>query len=127
MHEEHSEQFGCNKCDKKFVRKDKLVRHKQSVHHLVNFDLDAVDTLKDEENTYTCKVCSTSFSGSDARYMIIDHLAKKCNEGKKYYCDACEKSFSHVSNLNRHKRYSHVTMSVDVIQCESCDFTSKVS
>ena len=125
LHEEHSEQFGCNKCDKKFVRKDKLVRHKQSVHHLVNFDLDAVDTLKDEENTYTCKVCSTSFSGSDARYMIIDHLAKKCNEGKKYYCDACEKSFSNVSNLNRHKRYSHVTMSVDVIQCESCDFTTK--
>ena len=125
LHEEHSEQFRCNKCDNKFGRKDKLVRHKQSVHNLVNFDLDAVDTLKDDENTYTCKVCSKSFSGSDARYMIIGHLAKKCNEGKKYYCDACEKSFSNVANLNRHKRHSHVTMSVDVIQCESCDFITK--
>ena len=122
-HKESSEQFKCNKCEKNFGRKDKLVRHKRSVHGLVNFDLDAVDVLKVNENIYSCKVCSISFSGDDARYRVIHHLANKCNEGKKYDCDTCNKSFSNVSNLNQHKRHSHVT--VDVIKCESCDFITK--
>jgi stress-induced morphogen len=78
VHEENSDQFKCRKCDKSFGRKDQLMRHKQGVHNLVNFDLDEVDALKkDDEDTYTCKVCSKSFSGLDARYKIIDHLAKK--------------------------------------------------
>ena len=38
----------------------------------------------------------------DAKYKMIDHLAKKCKD-EKYYCDECEKSFGYVSNLNQHK------------------------
>ena len=125
VHEENSDQFKCRKCDKSFGRKDQLMRHKQGVHNLVNFDLDEVDALKkDDEDTYTCKVCSKSFSGLDARYKIIDHLAKKCKD-EKYYCDECEKSFSNVSNLNQHNRHAHVTIAVDVIKCDNCNFITK--
>ena len=125
IHEESAEQYKCPKCDKSFVRKDKLVRHTRSVHNSVNFNMSAVDGLKNDEDKYKCKVCSKSFSGFDARDMMIEHLAKRCKEDKKYYCESCEKSFSTVSNLNMHKRHSHLTMAVDVIKCESCLFITK--
>ena len=125
IHEEGAEQFKCPKCDKSFARKDKLVRHNKSVHNIVNFNMSAVDALKIDEDNYTCKVCSKSFSGFDARDMMIEHLANRCKEDQKYYCESCEKSFSNISNLNKHKRHSHLTMTVDVVQCESCDFITK--
>lgn len=125
VHEESAEQFKCPKCDKSFGRKDKLVRHNRSVHNLVNFNLSAVDTLKIDQDSYTCKVCSKSFSGFDARDMMIEHLAKRCKEDQMYHCESCEKSFSNVSNLNKHKRHSHLILAVDVLQCASCDFITK--
>ena len=61
-----------------------LSGHTRSVHNSVNFNMSAVDGLKNDEDKYKCKVCSKSFSGFDARDMMIEHLAKRCKEDKKY-------------------------------------------
>ena len=55
--------FSCLKCDRKFLRKQDLRRHKQT--HQENF-----------KNKYCCSVCGTKFSRSDA--LFRHSKVKRC-------------------------------------------------
>jgi hypothetical protein len=127
IHNKEAELFKCIKCDKSFIRKDQLTRHKQSVHKLVSIKLNLVESLKEEVDKYTCKVCHKIFSGSDAEDLYVEHLVRKCKPDERFGCDSCDKDFSTQTNLNQHKRNVHYAVSQTVFHCdvEFCGFLTK--
>ena len=87
-HEGNSHPFSCEfpNCGLKFDRKSQLRYHVERNHENV---------VK-----FTCDVCHKGFyKESDFKLHTDRHTGNK-----KYKCSQCDKSFTHVSNLNRHKR-----------------------
>ena len=126
IHNEEAEIFKCLKCEQSFRRKDKLTRHRKSVHNFVNIKLDSVESLK-KENHFTCKICDMSFIGLDSKDKLIEHLIRKCKPDERLSCNSCDKDFSTKSNLTKHKRTAHYTMPQTVFRCDVkfCGFLTK--
>ena len=71
IHDEDAELFRCHKWSNSFLRKDQPTRNRGSVYKIVNFYLTSVDSLKNDYDKYTCKVCERSFTGSDAKDLFV--------------------------------------------------------
>ena len=125
-HDVGAEKFKCDKCEKSFMRKDRLTRHKQSVHNFVNVKINSVESMKNEDK-FTCKMCQMSFSGSNSKDELIEHLVRKCKPVERFSCNVCDKDFSTRFNQTQHRKSAHFGMPQNVFHCEvkSCAFLTK--
>ena len=112
--------FPCNKCDKKFNRKDTLYRHMENVHSTYNYNLPAAnELLKVREKEWKCKTCQKSFHSA---WNLENHLVKRnCSEITKpdFSCQYCDKSYKEKHNLNKHIKSKHCSRENFI--CSICD------
>ena len=107
-HKSETPFFPCNKCEKKFDRKDTLYRHKEKVHSTYNYNLPAANKLlKISEKEWKCKTCQKCFQSA---WDLENHLVKRnCSEITKpdFSCQYCDKSYKEKHNLNKHIKSKH--------------------
>ena len=84
-------QFQCNKCDKKFKRKDKLKRHLESVHGGNQFD---------------CNKCDKFFQDKTSLLRHVEvHSLKE--QGLKLSCEECKRTYRSREAYNFHLKTNH--------------------
>lgn len=91
IHSPNEKYFECDVCQKKFHRRDNLRSHKR-VHE--------VQRDKGSSSTLLCLYCGRSFSNSS---NLIVHMRRHTGE-KPYKCDFCDKGFPRSSDLQCHRR-----------------------
>ena len=89
--------FACNMCNKIYVNKDKLKKHRLVRHYGFTFD---------------CNECSSSFSSRD---LLKGHIAS-AHAGVNLTCESCDQGFKGLRNLEYHKQRK--------VSCNKCDFTA---
>lgn len=82
--------FPCDKCDKKFVRKQDLQRHDDTIHSTI------------PKQQYECDICNKHFT--NPRYLKIHIKAHELplEERKKFKCNICEAAFLTKVSLQHH-------------------------
>lgn len=118
------EEFACEICSKKFVRKSTATQH-QSLHHkeaecdkcLKKFKSKyLLQVHKDKEHKkFKCTKCPELFN---TIYMKKRHMAKVHDE--KFKCDSCDKFFLKNNELLKHKERMHLQLKS--IVCSVCGF-----
>ena len=124
IHDE-SHWLECDECERKFKRKDKLTSHKKTIHKCVSMAVDLVETLKEDDEKYSCTICKNAFSGPDGRHDLVEHLLNKCKPEERFPCDACDKDFSTKFNLDQHKRCAYYVATKAVFSCQFFGFITK--
>ena len=89
--------YACNMCNKIYVNKDKLKKHKLVGHYGFTFD---------------CNQCSSSFSSRD---LLKGHISS-AHAGVNLTCESCEQGFKGLRNLEYHKQRK--------VSCNKCEFTA---
>ena len=80
-----SKPYGCNDCDKQFIQRKSLIRHKR---------------IHTGEKPYKCNECNKQFS---RQTHLTNH--KRIHTGEKpYKCNECNKQFSQQGSLKNHMR-----------------------
>ena len=118
-HDEH-QTFPCEKCDKKFDRKDVLYRHIEEVHSTYNINLPAaIKKLKVNEKEWKCKMCDLTFhSKNDIENHLIKRNCLKPDTIMKHICQFCTSSFKEKHNLTKHIQNKHTVK--EIITCPNC-------
>ena len=126
VHTDGSETFPCDLCDLKFTRKDNLYVHKRKVHNAYHLNLDAI--RNSQISRLSCEMCSQNF---ESIKQFEAHIALKVcqdklnmfdiDDGEKYQCDLCTRSYAHKKNLLAHLNWKH--RSKETFKCEICDAT----
>ena len=97
-----SESTYCEKCSKRFARKQDLKLHIKTAH--------------DELNEHNCDLCDKRFgykSSLNKHFRLVHEMVKslKCN-----FCGEC---FREVHNLNKHTKRAHKNLKP--FKCNICD------
>ena len=91
--------YQCQKCDKRFVTKRSLKRHKNNMHM--------------EQKPFTCNTCSKAFSvKNDLERHYLIHTGEK-----QFECKTCNKRFAQIGNLRTHER---IHMGIKPFECKIC-------
>ncbi|CAB0029425.1 unnamed protein product [Trichogramma brassicae] len=94
--------YACDKCEKKFGRKDHLHIHQKTVH----------EGRKD----YACDKCEKKFNQNS--HLLVHQ--KTVHEGRKDYpCDKCEKKFGQEWLVIRHQKIVHEARKD--FACDKCE------
>ncbi|XP_015108646.1 zinc finger protein 271 [Diachasma alloeum] len=81
--------FSCEVCDQQFPSKEPCEEH-----------------LRSHEKSFTCSLCSKSFSDeSSLKTHVSTHEGGKCEKG--FACDLCGKVMNHPSSVIYHKESEH--------------------
>ncbi|XP_018057196.1 PREDICTED: zinc finger protein 189-like isoform X5 [Atta colombica] len=81
----------CKRCDKQFGMKQEYELHMRVVH---------------EQQEFTCNICDKNFTNqSDLKTHMTTHNGK--NKDKDYACDICGKILNHPSSVLYHKEAEH--------------------
>jgi len=128
----HDQMYICNKCDKQFAEKEKLIEH-QKTHEkevlkctycgeqlkdkkeLVNHHRKHAEEQKVFNQSLACPVCSKIFSSEK---YLASHMTKH-QEKKPWQCEYCMFKFFTLEALNAH-RATHMGDEEPYI-CEYCD------
>ena len=111
------EVFSCDVCEKTFTDISILRNHFMRVHDSTKKQVDMINANK--ENPMKCLICGKIFFHP---YLLRDHVKDKhesSNIKKKYGCGSCDKVYSFILSLQRHRRHAHI-LKVD-FKCQSCD------
>ena len=133
-HSENStESFECEHCDKKYTRKDNLLKHEQRIHGFYKIDFERAASFSSINNMFKCPLCLASFGEEKERFFA--HIASKvCHkdpnykhdtditEDLRFKCQLCEKSYSNKDSLKRHARWKH-DKNIKKFECNSCKMT----
>lgn len=124
--------FQCEKCDKRYPRKDSLRRHRREVHSSA-----AIPKVRGQG--HTCHLCGINF---DQGYLYRLHMTKAHNEvlekeseehqpnadedaSNKHKCNFCEKRFCRKESVRRHIREAHEGKKKKdegiVYECDQCE------
>lgn len=88
-HTDETKRFACDQCSKSFTRFGYLKQHKKGVHQKLRL--------------FQCKECGRSFSGgTNLKHHMTAHTGQK-----PFACDLCDKSFTQLHCLKRHKYDKH--------------------
>ncbi|XP_064651993.1 zinc finger protein 91-like [Lineus longissimus] len=126
----HTMAYVCNDCGQRFKTSTLLYKHRRKISKetkmldssiLIPVSLTTVD-VQETKNIYECGIC---FKQLSSHHSIRRHIQSMHEPKRKapivtyqYNCQVCNKSFSTVSNLNRHM----VTHSGDKpFACEHCE------
>lgn len=115
----------CDHCPKQFTRADNLTVHLKVVHMKVNIYPSMVELMRQDEESFACKVCDQVFSGEEAAINLEHHLVRKCRSEERFPCSECDKDFSSKFNMEQHKRNLHFEVTKNIFCCKYCDFISK--
>ena len=105
-----TQRYKCNKCEKDYAEKRRLIEHFQRVH---------------EGLTLKCKHCPKTFTSNCG---LFEHT-KSVHEGVTFKCDQCTKTFNFKNGLRIHKQSHHLKRHVRSVhegvtyQCEQCPKT----
>jgi len=124
IHKENTCIYECLYCQKTFQRKDYVKVHFKLVHKKNDFEIDMVDTLKQDDESYKCKCCGKVFLGSSADKDLIAHLVKKCKSDETFACSICQKCFSSNSNMEQHRKNIHSKEPRKILSCNECEFVT---
>ena len=96
--------FPCTVCDKKFVRKEILVRHINSIHL---------------EIKHTCSLCDKEFSTKDS---LKRHINDVHEEKRKFKCPECPLKFARQETLDKHVKKAKDNPKVHgiALYCSDC-------
>ena len=130
-HESKPIQFTCDICGKDYRRLRDLTTHKQSIHEKIRYLCNQCDTSlaskealnkhikRKHEQGQDCVLCN--YKGTDA-VSLRQHVKSK-HEGIVYPCDKCNKTFTKLGDMRRHKNRMHDN-SVPVHPCSLCKFVT---
>ena len=131
--ENNTESFECAHCDKKYKRKDNLLKHEQRIHSFFKIDFERAASFSCIDNMFKCPLCLASFGKEKERFFA--HIASKvCHkdpnykhdtditEDLRFKCQLCEKSYSNKDSLERHARWKHGEK-IKKFQCNFCKVT----
>ena len=62
IHDE-SHWLECDECERTFKRKYKLTSQEKTIHKCVSMAVDLVETLKEDDEKYSCTLCKNAFQG----------------------------------------------------------------
>ena len=112
----HSDNYACDKCDRKYSSYSSLYSHKRSVHEGVKFDCSQCDYQTSHQSSlgrhiqkvhegvkYACDQCDYQTSDQS---LLPKHIKAK-HEGVRYPCDQCDYQALYKSDLGSHKRKRH--------------------
>ena len=133
-HSENStESFECEHCDKKYTRKDNLLKHEQRIHGFYKIDFERAASFSSINNMFKCPLCLAFFGEEKERFFA--HIASKvCHkdpnykhdtditEDLRFKCQLCEKSYSNKDSLKRHARWKH-DKNIKKFECNFCKMT----
>ena len=105
----NSKNHGCTKCSRRFKKRMALTHHIKYVHKI---DHDGKDLSELVENERTCTICNKPTNPrKHAMHQKRDHgIARPVEtvlQNLEFECKFCKKSFSAVSQLNRHDKVVH--------------------
>ena len=112
-HQEEKTTFKCNYCEKEFKRKDTKDKHMRINHKSHYVDVDALRQIGEDD--YRCKMCGENFGKEVQEYenhIILRSCQKglqdiKLNSKLRLKCNLCEKSYTQLFTLRRHKKEKH--------------------
>ena len=125
LHSKTPKSHQCEHCNKQFTRADNLTVHLKVVHLEVSIYPDMVELMRQDEESFACKVCDKVFSGENAAINLENHLVTKCKSEERFHCGKCDKDFSSKFNLKQHERSIHDEGTKNIYCCKYCDFSSK--
>ncbi|XP_033231785.1 zinc finger protein 93-like [Belonocnema kinseyi] len=102
--------YKCEKCARSYKRKESLNSHQK-------FDCDVTPQFK-------CKFCSKQFkrkSIMNCHIVSVHEKTKLMTSQTKFNCETCCRSYSTISNLNRHKRSEHAGLKRK-FTCDICGY-----
>ena len=129
--EDNTESFECEHCDKKYKRKDNLLKHEHRIHGFYKIDFERAAAFSSNNNIFKCPLCLASFGNEKERFFA--HIASKvCHEDinhkhdtditedLRFKCQLCEKSYSDKDSMKRHVRWKH-DKKIKKFECDFCD------
>jgi len=135
-------QFYCEKCEYSTYRKDCLERHFTSAHEKIELKCEYencnfstvyksnlqvhIKNIHERNELHMCEYCK--FSTFHKR-SLKRHI-QRAHEGKRYYCNECESSYTTGENLKKHKQKNHQKRDViesDISTLESNSKKTKIS
>eukprot|EP01083_Nonionella_stella_P298489 1013104_1 len=134
-HASSSSCYKCELCQKEFVMKYNMKKHRRTVHanEMVwcyfcekSFKLKSqlkrhVKVVHEKRDFTECKTCSKIYSSKQA---LAKHIRNVHNKHLPFTCELCDKSFSAKKSLDNHVRIVHKRGRP--FQCEQCDKTFRV-
>ncbi|CAB0043830.1 unnamed protein product [Trichogramma brassicae] len=94
--------YACDKCEKKFERKSRMLFHQKTVH--------------EGRRDYACDRCEKKFT--QKVHLLVHH--RTVHEARKDYpCDKCDKKFGKKSHLLRHHKIVHENRKDHA--CDKCE------
>ena len=120
---EKTKMLQCDKCNKYYMSKDALQRHKRIIHGNVIFKceicnkefntktrfsthMEFIHTVQKQE--FQCNVCEKSYK---ALLYLKKHLLT--HKVKEFKCEECGKKLSSKHYLNKHKSNFHTTLETE--------------
>ena len=101
--EEGQYELNCMLCDKKFIRREDLVRHVKAIHHRIG---------------HKCNLCDKSFGG---RAELTKHIALVHEKTRDHVCSYCESTFGLEINLKVHINAIHLKIKPFKCTFNLCD------
>lgn len=120
IHDEKIVEYKCDHCDKRFIRKDELVRHRKNLHRKVEIETDMVKIFKENEK-FRCKDCREVL---DDKSDMVVHLVHKCKANPCFSCNECGRKCTSKFNLQRHITNVHTNV-LPTFSCKSCNFITR--
>ena len=77
--------------------------------------------MKDENEVFKCQMCDYA---AKTTYQLSRHKLRKHNDGTRFQCSQCSKSYGVASDLTRHEKTVHET---PMFVCEVCNKSYKSS
>ena len=106
----HKLNHECDKCDKKFCKKESLANHEERVY-------------SEQGNDFICDYCQKPFLSAKG---LLYHVKRVHLNEENFQCDKCETSFSEKYKFNRHVNELHNPWLKELMtKCGVCNKTIK--
>ena len=128
-----NKKYFCNECDYFGTQSGDVIKHRKRVHLGIDYNCTSCDFVTKDKislkkhihskhlppSKFKCNLCDFK---TNIKQKLKLHLQAKHNDSK-HVCNECEKHFSLLDYLMRHKENMHVKK--ETFKCGQCEFETK--